>query len=527
MTDNTEAARGPVRPSPVLSSTGNDAPAAPATGTGSIGAPAAPAPPSAATPQPPPAAAAAATDTDTDTGRGRRALLTALALRSSAANAPGAADTDADRHRPGRPTLAVAGIAGLLLVAAPFGMSAAQEYRGAAPLDGDTASGTTQDHAYAGSDGAAQPQAPDTGAGAGAGTGSAGGAEGYVPQVLPDSPGSGDGGGQSGEPRGEGGGGGDGGGGNGTPVPPGPTDEDEDEDGSDGSGGDDNETPTLEIEQGSFLAGLLSDREEREDRESSSRESGSSTGDGATSRDSDTGDEESRGSGSSSDDTRSDDSRSDSQDSNDSNDSGGEGSKNDSGSGPETRSGGTPQDDSSDTEKNPPADQPQTQQNPEPEPFRAVAGPGCTSEGARYQVNGDNVRRDGPAGYNGAGCDDAYDVAPVSGDPGNSTSAAQWTFWPGRPGATCTVKILVQNGAEPLWENGIPAHYEVFDADNSNGSPRGGFDVTRPDGGRYWAMTELEDVGESFTLRTTNAAADPDGGGTPEHPYSVVEAECS
>ncbi|WP_026115478.1 hypothetical protein [Nocardiopsis kunsanensis] len=517
MTEHSEAARGPVRPGPVLSSTG-EPPAERA--TDAIGAPPAPLPGRSV-----PAAEktdAAATSAE-ENGRGRGALLAALAARRAGTGTGPSGDAATAHQRPGRPFMAVAAIAGLVLVAAPFGLSLAQEQSaGTASLDTDPASAAL----------------PDQAAGTATGSDSGSGLEGYVPEVLPESPGAPDGA-PEGTTDGDASGGGpperpvepqDGSGGpdsgDGDPLPG--TAGADDQDGQEEDGDVDQEASAEEASQEQTpLIDLLTGRggdtdEEEEDGSEGDRDGESSEGD--RDGESSEGEEEKPGS-----------------------DRGGEedeeepegaaagtmsAAEDDSGDGGGEDRAGTGEDRGSGAEPAPEEPQAQELQDQEPqaqeapEPFRAVAGPGCEQEGARYGIQGDGVWRSGPAGYSGAGCDDGYDVMAVSGDPDSGDTAAEWTFLPGRAGATCTVKVLVQPGAEPLWAHGVHAHFQVFDGETTDGAPRAGFELTPPDEGRYWGLAELENMGESFTLRMANAGAFPEGEEAPQLPASVVETEC-
>ncbi|WP_026129215.1 hypothetical protein [Nocardiopsis prasina] len=535
MTDNTEAPRGPHRTGPVLSSTGEvpQATARDAIGAPSERGPGQTAPHPAPTPAPVPAAATSeAVEAKADTERGRNALLAALALRGGAARNAEGTEKAEERYRPGRPTLAVAAIAGLMLVAAPFGLSAAKEHQAGAPLQTDLASGSFADPSSA----SASASASGTGV------------QGYVPEVQPNVPvlPGADTGADPGavpDPASAGAGAPGGSGGGGLPERPvdpssgGPAGapvagvtEDDDEDGGErggdgtGGGGDGvGEPQGVTVEKGSLLETLLTERNSKgeEDTEKSEEpESGKGKGSEEDTED------DSKGDGSKAD-TEGDGAEGDASDG-----AGSEPLSAQTGQSLEPLSEGVEAEEQRSTSAPEPRSaeevepQSEPEPEPEPEPERAVAGPGCDSEGARYQIHGDGVWRSGPAGYDGAGCDDGYDVMAVSGDPDGGNTSAEWTFWPGGAGSTCTVKILVQNGPDPLWANGVPTHYELFDGENAGGSFRGGFEVTQPDDGRYWALTELQDVGDSFTLRARNRGPIPEGGEAPQLPLSVVEAEC-
>ncbi|MEE2048680.1 hypothetical protein Q7689_35690, partial [Nocardiopsis tropica] len=98
----------------------------------------------------------------------------------------------------------------------------------------------------------------------------------------------------------------------------------------------------------------------------------------------------------------------------------------------------------------------------EPEPFLAVAGPGCQdSPGSSYANEGRWDSAEGtaswatrPGGYSQEGCDGGYEALPVSGDPeqGNGQYATG-TVTPGEAGVACELSVHVPDVESPLWRS--------------------------------------------------------------------------
>ncbi|WP_017540748.1 hypothetical protein [Nocardiopsis halophila] len=447
-------------------------------------------------------------------------------------------------HRPGKPTLALAAIAGLLLVAAPFGASEAGlrlAGGGEAGAGGaDPAVGTADAQAQAPAAGGA-PVVPGEGGGGGGAGGGGGGQDpgGFVPDVLPQAPGAVDGEDRDGEGGGSGGDGSDGSDGSDGGSGGGTADGGSGDGGDGGAGG---AGPDAETEMGSLLDGvplLGSDDSEKagesgETEESEGREDAESA-EGARGTEGGEGSGESGRSGGS-DEDRGSDSGEDA--GGDRGNGGGSGAsdaperEDGSGGGPEAAGdgggdgagdgGGQDQDAAPLTTR---ADE--GAGGGQKRAYSAVAGPDCTDPGASYAVHGQGVTRAGSGHYTGSGCAGGYDALPVSGDSNAYTdTAATWTFTPGFEDATCSLKMLVIAGDSPLWGSGEPANVELFDGERAEGPNRGVYKIERPDPGNYWAVTEFSDVHGSFTVRLTNAGAAPQGAPHPTLPASVVEAEC-
>ncbi|WP_026120073.1 ICP22 family protein [Nocardiopsis potens] len=487
------------RPGALMSSA-DPAPESAAAPTGPASAPPPPAPAG-------PAAAAKAAGT-APPAAGAAAGLTAALGRfgaRSAVEGKGAADT---AHRPGKPTMALAAIAGLMLVAAPFGFSeAGMRMVGAVGATGTEGGPADAAGAPAGA------QVPAAGGGPVVpGDGGAGGGQdpgGFVPDVLPQAPGA------VGEDRDDDGGGGGesgGGGGEGGSGPVGeapvqslvdgsPQEDGEDEEkgkGEDAEDGERGERGAGE-EDGGKGPGGDGEKDAEADPEKGAPKGGEEPGDGEDGE---------KGAGA------------EAPERSEQKDPGKEGGDGGSGGGapekqdPPAAEEGGPY--STHLDSSPGARDVKDEKN-----YVAVAGPGCDDRGASYALHGGGIERTGSSGYTDLGCDDAYDALPVSGDPNSyAETAATWTFTPGTTDSTCALRILVVSGGHPLWESGEPAHFELFNGERAGGENRGVYKIGKPEGGNYWAVTEFGDVNRSFTLRLTNT------GSAGKLPASVVEAEC-
>ncbi|WP_150242683.1 hypothetical protein [Nocardiopsis quinghaiensis] len=177
---------------------------------------------------------------------------------------------------------------------------------------------------------------------------------------------------------------------------------------------------------------------------------------------------------------------------------------------------------------------------PEPEPFLAVAGPGCPDTPGSSYANAerwDSAEGTGswatrPGGYAQEGCDGGYEAVPVSGDPerGNGQYAS-WTFSPGEAGAVCELYVHVPDDESPLWIAPGEARYQIFPGPAAEGSAAAvfGFDQAGVRGG-WVQVTGFTSPTEEFTVQLTNAGADPLAG--QEHTSahvaaSAVRASCS
>ncbi|MFD6952314.1 hypothetical protein A6A08_24705 [Nocardiopsis sp. TSRI0078] len=176
----------------------------------------------------------------------------------------------------------------------------------------------------------------------------------------------------------------------------------------------------------------------------------------------------------------------------------------------------------------------------EAEPFLAVAGPGCqASPGASYTNAGRWDSAEGtsswatrPGGYAQEGCDGGYEALPVSGDPerGNGQYAA-WTFTPGEAGVVCELYVHVPDDESPLWVSPGEARYQIFSGPAAEGSAVAvfGFDQAQIRGG-WVQVTGFTSPTEEFTVQLTNAGADAlaDQEHTSAHvAASAVRASCS
>ncbi|MEE2040626.1 hypothetical protein Q8791_25745 [Nocardiopsis sp. CT-R113] len=176
----------------------------------------------------------------------------------------------------------------------------------------------------------------------------------------------------------------------------------------------------------------------------------------------------------------------------------------------------------------------------EPEPFLAVAGPGCqASPGASYANEGRWDSAEGtaswatrPGGYAQEGCDGNYEALPVSGDPerGNGQYAT-WTFTPGEAGVVCELYVHVPDDESPLWISPEEAGYQLFSGPSAEGSPVAVFGIDQAGIRGGWVqVTGFTSPTEEFTVKLTNAGADAlaDQEHTSSHvAASALRASCS
>jgi hypothetical protein len=176
----------------------------------------------------------------------------------------------------------------------------------------------------------------------------------------------------------------------------------------------------------------------------------------------------------------------------------------------------------------------------EPEPFLAVAGPGCqASPGASYTNEGRWDSAEGtaswatrPGGYAQEGCDGGYEALPVSGDPeqGNGQYAT-WTFTPGEAGVACELYVHVPDDESPLWISPGEANYQLFSGPAAEGSPVAVFGIDQAGIRGGWVqVTGFTSPTEEFTVQLTNAGTDAlaDQEHASSHvAASAVRASCS
>ncbi|ASU57810.1 hypothetical protein [Nocardiopsis dassonvillei] len=176
----------------------------------------------------------------------------------------------------------------------------------------------------------------------------------------------------------------------------------------------------------------------------------------------------------------------------------------------------------------------------DPEPFLAVAGPGCqASPGASYTNEGRWDSAEGtaswatrPGGYAQEGCDGGYEALPVSGDPeqGNGQYAT-WTFTPGEAGVACELYVHVPDDESPLWISPGEAKYQLFSGPAAEGSPVAVFGIDQAGIRGGWVqVTGFTSPTEEFTVQLTNAGTDAlaDQEHASSHvAASAVRASCS
>ncbi|GAB3208509.1 hypothetical protein ACQEU5_04300 [Marinactinospora thermotolerans] len=184
--------------------------------------------------------------------------------------------------------------------------------------------------------------------------------------------------------------------------------------------------------------------------------------------------------------------------------------------------------------------QPSTQASPAAWSFSEIVGPGCASdEAASYGRAGAWHEGDGTASWavrEGADpqedCTAAYDAIPVSGDPERGDGQyAYWTFTPGRPGVACDIYVHVPDDESPLWVAEREAKYQVFPGPTSEGEAIGVFGVEQSAVRGGWVqVTGFTSPAESFTVQLTNIGEDTVGGEGEARSHvaaSVVRATCS
>ncbi|WP_150255743.1 hypothetical protein [Nocardiopsis deserti] len=176
----------------------------------------------------------------------------------------------------------------------------------------------------------------------------------------------------------------------------------------------------------------------------------------------------------------------------------------------------------------------------EPESFLAVAGPGCqASPGASYANEGRWDSAEGtaswatrPGGYAQEGCDGGYEALPVSGDPERGDGQyATWTFTPGEAGVACELYVHVPDDESPLWISPGEAKYQLFSGPSSEGSPVAVFGIDQAGIRGGWVqVTGFTSPTEEFTVQLTNAGTDAlaDQEHASSHvAASAVRASCS
>ncbi|MFJ4184409.1 hypothetical protein [Kitasatospora sp. NPDC089509] len=162
--------------------------------------------------------------------------------------------------------------------------------------------------------------------------------------------------------------------------------------------------------------------------------------------------------------------------------------------------------------------------------FRAVAGPGCSGPGGRYQQIGafrqgvDGWVTVNSGGHGGDSCSGQYDAVPMSGDRAkddNSTSAL-WTFDVGPGSASCAVAVYVPDSSSVQQVGGAPAHYTVA---GPSGADLGAFDVDQVGRRGGWVDAgTFRPQGGPLAVRLHNRGQDWTGSGQPTHAHLAAAA---
>ncbi|MFD8081258.1 hypothetical protein ACFV4F_06115 [Kitasatospora sp. NPDC059722] len=162
---------------------------------------------------------------------------------------------------------------------------------------------------------------------------------------------------------------------------------------------------------------------------------------------------------------------------------------------------------------------------PQPAGFRAVAGPGCSGPGARYQeVGAFHQGTDGwvtvnSGGYTGDSCNGQYDAVPMSGDRAkdDNSTYALWTFDVGASAAGCAVSVYVPDSTSVQQVGGAPAYYTVAGA---SGADLGSFTVDQVSRHGSWVDAgTFRPQGGPLVIRLHNRGQDWTGSGQPTHAH--------
>ncbi|MEV7598049.1 hypothetical protein AB0O91_11790 [Kitasatospora sp. NPDC089797] len=162
--------------------------------------------------------------------------------------------------------------------------------------------------------------------------------------------------------------------------------------------------------------------------------------------------------------------------------------------------------------------------------FRAVAGPGCSGPGGRYQqVGAFSQGADGwvtvsGGGYVGDACTGRYDAVPMSGDRAkdDTSTSALWTFDVGPGPASCAVAVYVPASSSIQQVGGAPAHYTVA---GPSGADLGAFDVDQVGRRGSWVDAgTFRPQGGPLTVRLHNRGQDWTGSGQPTHAHLAAAA---
>ncbi|MEY9213896.1 hypothetical protein NI17_022430 [Thermobifida halotolerans] len=170
--------------------------------------------------------------------------------------------------------------------------------------------------------------------------------------------------------------------------------------------------------------------------------------------------------------------------------------------------------------------------------YTVTAGPGCASDasygrvGVWHSEGGTSGWANRPSGYTESGCDGTYDAIPVSGSADHGSGEyAYWSFSPGVAGATCELYVHIPNDESPLWIGEQEARYQIFAGPTAEGAPVAGFGIHQSQIRGGWVQaTGFVSPTEQFTIQLTNVGENTlaGQGDTSTHvAASVIRTECS
>ncbi|MFC3997267.1 hypothetical protein ACFOVU_15150, partial [Nocardiopsis sediminis] len=185
-------------------------------------------------------------------------------------------------------------------------------------------------------------------------------------------------------------------------------------------------------------------------------------------------------------------------------------------------------------EQKPQEERPQEPQRDPEFRYEEIAGVGCApndriaygtagkSDSWDYGLNG---------GYAEQNCDGRWHAIPVSGDPAEPSGRyAFWTFNIGFTGAECNIYVYVPDVESPL--GGIPAYYKLHpsaDPATTQSEPFASFRVNQVENKGSWVhVGSYSPPGDTFSVKLQNRGADQvDGRDTTHVVASAVRTTCN
>lgn len=186
--------------------------------------------------------------------------------------------------------------------------------------------------------------------------------------------------------------------------------------------------------------------------------------------------------------------------------------------------------------------QPSANEEPPPEfRYAEVAGVGCApNERIAYGTAGEFWEGDGThswafgfeGGFDTENCDGRWHAIPVSGDPDAPNGRyAFWTFNIGFTDAQCEIYVHIPDAESPRWVGGAPAQYQLHpSADPSTSEPFASFTVDQvADKGGWVHVGAYTPPGDTISVKLQNSGADQiDGQNTNAHVVaSAVRTRCN